>query len=100
MQIIMVFSYAHLARPLMRSAQRCEVMSGQARRDPPTPQCAALCEATAHSRSMPQTTDQVEPGYASLARAQETPRHRSGEPRRANRKTGPPRTPRITYNNN
>ncbi len=28
MQIIMVFSYARLARPLMRSAQRCEVMSG------------------------------------------------------------------------
>ena len=28
MQIIMVFSYAHLARPSMRSAQRCEVMSG------------------------------------------------------------------------
>ena len=27
MQIIMVFSYAHLA-PLMRSAQRCEVMNG------------------------------------------------------------------------
>jgi hypothetical protein len=27
MQIIMVFSYTHLA-PLMRSAQRCEVMNG------------------------------------------------------------------------